>query len=134
VPVDLLTTYTQYLELQAITAPSLISTIRTSTQLPLFLFPACSFQQPFPSNGFLTVDIFQLLCSRRYCTASIPQLITCQPSSQCSTELPTLNKLSLTNQLLHYTQPAWGTRYIASGRTQQKAPPPTVPLLSLAVA
>jgi hypothetical protein len=29
------------------------------------------------------------------------------------------------------TQPAWGPRYIASGRTQQETPPTTVLLLSL---
>jgi hypothetical protein len=35
---------------------------------------------------------------------------------------------------IHCTQPAWGRRYIVSWRTQQKTPPPTVPLLSWAVA
>jgi hypothetical protein len=43
--------------------------------------------------------------------------------SLLSGECFTTELLSLTNQLLHCTLPAWGPRCIASGRTQQKTPP-----------
>jgi hypothetical protein len=48
------------------------------------------------------------------CSASSFQL-----SFQSSTQLSTLN----------WTQPAWGPRYTASGRTQQKTPPPEVTII-----
>jgi hypothetical protein len=42
----------RHLELPAVTAPPLISTIQKSQQ-PLILFqPACCLHQPFPGNGF----------------------------------------------------------------------------------
>jgi hypothetical protein len=53
-----LTTYTHDSELQAITAPPLIST-RKLTQHPLSLFQPAVSSQPFPGNG-LTVEVLQL--------------------------------------------------------------------------
>jgi hypothetical protein len=50
---DLLTTYTHDSELQAITAPLLISTIHQSPQHPLSLFPACCV---FTSRSLVTAS------------------------------------------------------------------------------
>jgi hypothetical protein len=48
---DLLATYTHDSELQATTAPMLISTVHKSPQHPLSLFQPC-FHQPLPGTGF----------------------------------------------------------------------------------
>jgi hypothetical protein len=59
-------------------------------------------------------------------------LFSSQVDFQLATELfHTPTKYSLHFTQLNYTQLAWGTRYIASRGTQQKTPPPTVPLLLL---
>jgi hypothetical protein len=63
---DLLTTYTNNSELQAITAPPLISTIHKSPQHPLSLFyPALSLPA-VPWQRLLTVEILQLHALRLY--------------------------------------------------------------------
>jgi hypothetical protein len=51
---DLLTTYTHDLELQAITAPPLISTIHQSPQHPLSLFQPAVSSPAFPWQRLLT--------------------------------------------------------------------------------
>jgi hypothetical protein len=56
---DLLTTYTHNLELQAITAPPLIPTIHKSSQHPLSLFQPAVFSPAIPWQKFLTVEILQ---------------------------------------------------------------------------
>jgi hypothetical protein len=57
---DLLTIYTHDSELQAITAPPLISTIHKPPQHPqCFSSPLC-LHQPFPWQRLLTVEILQL--------------------------------------------------------------------------
>jgi hypothetical protein len=66
---DLLTTYTLYLELKAITAPLIISTIYKSPQLSLFQ-PAVS-SSAVPCQGLLTVEIVQLHMLRS-CVHSLP--------------------------------------------------------------
>jgi hypothetical protein len=50
---DLLTTYTNDLELQTITAPPLISTTHKSSQHPLSLFPTC---RVFTSRSLVTAS------------------------------------------------------------------------------
>jgi hypothetical protein len=57
---DLLTTYTQDSELEAITAPSLISTIHKSAQHPLSLFQPAVFSPVIPWQRLLTMEILQL--------------------------------------------------------------------------
>jgi hypothetical protein len=57
---DLLTTYTYDSELQAITAPPLISTIHKSQQHPLSLFQPAVSSPAVPWQRLLTVDILQL--------------------------------------------------------------------------
>jgi hypothetical protein len=127
---DLLTTCTHHSELQVITALSLISTFFKSLHAKFFLSLLC-LQQPFPSSGFnsgnspapgltsLLSNILQLN-SFLHSRTSSSQLhwiaLSSQPPLKSSVEL---------------TQPAWGPRYIASGRTQQETPPPTVFLLLL---
>jgi hypothetical protein len=49
---DLLTTYAHDSELQAITAPPLISTIHKSPQHPLSFTSLLCLHQPFSGNGF----------------------------------------------------------------------------------
>jgi hypothetical protein len=64
---DLLTTYTYNLKLQAITAPPLISTIHKSPQHPLsFLFHPTVSSQAVPWQRLLTVEIFQLHALRSF--------------------------------------------------------------------
>jgi hypothetical protein len=57
---DLLTTYTHDPELQAITAPPLISTIHKSPQHPLSLFQPAVFSSAVSWQRLLTVEIIQL--------------------------------------------------------------------------
>jgi hypothetical protein len=57
---DLLTTYTHDSELQAITAPPLISTFYKSQQHPLSLFQPAVSSQTVPCHRLLTVEILQL--------------------------------------------------------------------------
>jgi hypothetical protein len=57
---DLLTTYTHDSELQAITAPPLISTIHKSPQHLLSLFQPAVSSSAIPWQRFLTVEILQL--------------------------------------------------------------------------
>jgi hypothetical protein len=57
---DLLTTYKHGLELEAITAPLLISTIKKSPQHPLSLFPPAVSPLTDPWQRLLTVEILQL--------------------------------------------------------------------------
>jgi hypothetical protein len=54
---DLLTTYTNDSELQAITAPSLISTIKQSPQHPLSLFQSAVSSPAVPWQRIPTVEI-----------------------------------------------------------------------------
>jgi hypothetical protein len=46
-------------------------------------------------------------------------------SSQADFQLNSLTHQPAASR--HFAQPAWGARYVASGRTQRKIPPPTVP-------
>jgi hypothetical protein len=57
---DLLTTYTQDSELQATTAPQLISTIQKLPQYPLSLSQPAMSSQVVPRQRLLTVEILQL--------------------------------------------------------------------------
>jgi hypothetical protein len=57
---DLLTTYTHDLELRAITAPLLISTIEKSSQHPISLFPACCVLTSRALATALTLEILQV--------------------------------------------------------------------------
>jgi hypothetical protein len=49
---DLVTTHTHNLDVQAITAPPLISTIHKSPQHPVSFSSLLCLHQPFPGNGF----------------------------------------------------------------------------------
>jgi hypothetical protein len=57
---DLLTTCTQSLELQAVTGPSVIPTIAKSPQNPLNLFQPVVSSRAVPWQWLLTVEILQL--------------------------------------------------------------------------
>jgi hypothetical protein len=93
-------TCTHHLELRVIAALSLISTFYKSLARAKCLPSLLCLQQPFPSNGFQLSKFFSFPRSRPYSPANIPQL----------------NSLSRPGVL----------RYIASGRTQHKALPPTI--------
>jgi hypothetical protein len=83
---DLLTTYTHDSELQVITAPPPISTIRISPQHPLSLFQPAVSSLAIPWQRLLTVEILQLhvlrfclhslLCRTHPTTQLCPLLIT----------------------------------------------------------
>jgi hypothetical protein len=106
------------------TALSLISTLWKSQQHQLSLLPACCV---FNSLSLATAFNSGDSSSSRAHVVSV-QRISCKWTLVFTAGLPTLNwTLSLANQLLHFTQlnrtqPAWGPRYIALGRTQQKTP------------
>jgi hypothetical protein len=104
---DLLTTFIHHWELQAITAPLLISTIHKSKQQPLSLFPACCV---FNSRSLATVsnsgDSISFPLSRHDCPANIPQLksLTHQPTTSLHfTELLKV-KVKVTLRLAVYRQ------------------------------
>jgi hypothetical protein len=129
----LLTTYTQDSELQEITAPLLISTIHKSPQHPLRLFPAyCVFNSrslvmasnsgdPSASRAHI-ITVWRI--SRNW-TGS-PSLL----NLPCRAQLNSLTHQSSTS--LHLTalsSAGLGPSLYSLGRTQQKTPPPTAPLL-----
>jgi hypothetical protein len=85
---DLLTTYTHDSQLQATTAPPLISTIHKSPQHQLSLFP--------PSCVFISRSLVMASKSRNS-TTSRAQSLSSQPPVQNSTELSTqLTSIELT--------------------------------------
>jgi hypothetical protein len=98
---DLLTTYTQDSKLQALTTLSLIYTLYKSLH--------AKYSQFAFTSRFLVTDL-----NNEDSPASVLTLLL--SGEYPATEL---------------TQPAWGPRYRASGRAQQKTPPPTVFLLLL---
>jgi hypothetical protein len=121
------TTYAHHLELQVITALSLISTIYKSPQHPLSLFPAC---RVFINRSLATASnsgdssasraqVLSLRLTVQNSTITYQlnySAISLQPPLQSSTELPTLN---WTNSLL----------YNHFARTEKKTPFPTITLL-----
>jgi hypothetical protein len=133
---DLLISCTHHSKLQALTALSLISTLYKSPQHSLSLFQYAMSWQAIPWQRVLTVEILQLPALRSSCRSHpCRTLVNCQfnysaissqPSLQSSTELTTLNCLSIILTAISrdskFPEPAWGPRYIASGRTQQKIP------------
>jgi hypothetical protein len=68
---DLLTTCTHHWELQAITAPQLISTVHKSPQQPLSLFQPAMSSPAVSLQRLLTVEILQLH-ALRFCLQSLP--------------------------------------------------------------
>jgi hypothetical protein len=87
--IDLLTTYTYDSELQVITAPPLISTIRKSPQHPLSLFPA---RYIFISRSLATASY------SGDSSASRAEVLTSQPSMQNWTILNWLCSMLITSR------------------------------------
>jgi NADH:ubiquinone oxidoreductase subunit K len=127
---ELLTIYTHHSEVKVITALSLISTLYSSLQHPLILFSACCV---FNSRSLAMV------ANSRDSSSSRAQVLLLLPpvqnSAHSTTALSLLISLSLSLDCHTSTpsqsssQPAWGPRYTASRRIQQKTPLSTVPLL-----
>jgi hypothetical protein len=72
---DLLTTYTHDLELQAITALSLIYTLYKSPQHPLSFFQPAASSPAFPWQRLLTMEILQFHAPSFIFTASRVELL-----------------------------------------------------------
>jgi hypothetical protein len=141
-------TYTLHSELQAITALPLISTIHSSPQHSLSVFQPAVSSPAVPGQRLLTVKILRLfalgsflsrLSFRTACQLFVPELsinfsvatatYIFAISLQLFCQLPTPKiELSSTvdSQLSTNSQLAYGPHYIASQRTQQKTPFPSL--------
>jgi hypothetical protein len=110
---DLLTTYTHNSELQVITALPLISTIHKSPQQPLSLFQPAVSSPAVPSQRLLTVEILELHALRFYHHSLPFRTLWRLRNSTADSQPNSVNPI----------QSAWGSRFTALGRTQQKTPP-----------
>jgi hypothetical protein len=108
---DLLTSYTHDSELQAVTAPPLISTINKSQQHPLSCFQHAVSSLAVPWQRLLTVEILQLhalrcSCHSRPCRTQLStdySAISSQPLLRSSTALPIINHISQVKVTLRLT-------------------------------
>jgi hypothetical protein len=116
---DLLSTYTHSLELQAITRPLLISTIHKSPQ-HTSLFQPTVFSPAVPWQLLLTVEIIQLHLFRSFLHS-----FSCRTASQLST-LATNSRPFHTNLLVFSSPPDFQLSTLATGTDHIEN---TIPLL-----
>jgi hypothetical protein len=143
---DLLTACTHHLELQVITALLLISTLCKTQQHQLRVSQPAVFTSrslAIASNIWnsrahvITVQRLSCKCTLFFIAGFSTRNWTGSSSAYFAELLSTANPQvnPLTHQpttsrhftQLNCTRPAWGPRNIASWRTQQKTPPPTIP-------